>query len=362
MLSFLRIQIEVREEGRPGRTPSAFSRLLPEEDVEPPTAPMGHLPTASALAAESVPVTEEVCPLCSSCQHTIADCNVQLPAEEKRARLRTARCCYRCGLQTTSRVFADVRAASSVVSATDDISLSSVNCHAGSPNPCKRNDSEPRRASHRRARHEHAVSDIGSKRPERNQRRSSPNRTSLDRVRPREVIRSRRVALTLRGQRRDIVVTVEALEVPEVCAVTSPPLSTDILQLLCDKNYDAADNFHPDTWNPQEVSVLLGSDVYWKGTTERERSSASTSALFLHCSTKSVPDCDLSAMWRLDVIGIKAPAQEKSKVPPELEAFEEGIVKLDGRYQVPADVKGSRNTCRQRHSMVAERRLQAPIK
>ncbi|XP_037501420.1 uncharacterized protein LOC119375312 [Rhipicephalus sanguineus] len=31
MLSFLRIQIEVREEGRPGRTPSAFSRLLPEE-------------------------------------------------------------------------------------------------------------------------------------------------------------------------------------------------------------------------------------------------------------------------------------------------------------------------------------------
>ncbi|KAH7935198.1 hypothetical protein HPB52_004786 [Rhipicephalus sanguineus] len=59
MLSFLRIQIEVREEGRPGRTPSAFSRLLPEEDVEPQSAPMGHLPTASALAAESVPVTEE---------------------------------------------------------------------------------------------------------------------------------------------------------------------------------------------------------------------------------------------------------------------------------------------------------------
>ncbi|KAH7956319.1 hypothetical protein HPB52_008140 [Rhipicephalus sanguineus] len=89
----------VREEGRPGRTPSAFSRLLPEEDVEPPSAPMGHLPTASALAAESVAVTEEVCPLCSSCQHTIADCNVQLSAEEKRAPLRTARCCYRCGLQ-----------------------------------------------------------------------------------------------------------------------------------------------------------------------------------------------------------------------------------------------------------------------
>ncbi|KAH7969807.1 hypothetical protein HPB52_021965 [Rhipicephalus sanguineus] len=99
MLSFLRIQIEVREEGRPGRTPSAFSRLLPEEDVEPPSAPMGHLSTASALAAESAAVTEEVCPLCSSCQHTIADCNVQLSAEEKRARLRTARCCYRCGLQ-----------------------------------------------------------------------------------------------------------------------------------------------------------------------------------------------------------------------------------------------------------------------
>ncbi|KAH7944196.1 hypothetical protein HPB52_016992 [Rhipicephalus sanguineus] len=81
---------------------------------------------------------------------------------------------------------------------------------------------------------------------------------------PREVMRSRRVALTLRGQRRNIAVTMEALEVPEVCAVTSPPLSTDILQLLCDKNYDAADHFHPDTWYAQEVSVLLGSDVYWK--------------------------------------------------------------------------------------------------
>ncbi|KAH7962266.1 hypothetical protein HPB52_015123 [Rhipicephalus sanguineus] len=162
MLSFLRIQIEVREEGRPGRTPSAFSRLLPEEDVEPPQHRWDIC----------LQLTEEVAPYAAvvSTPSRTATFNSQLRKNGLGCALLVAATVAAC--KTTSRVFADVRAASSVVSATDDISLSSVNCHAGSPNPCKRNDSEPRRASHRRARHEHAVSDIGSKRPERNQRRS----------------------------------------------------------------------------------------------------------------------------------------------------------------------------------------------
>ncbi|XP_037503407.1 uncharacterized protein LOC119378295 [Rhipicephalus sanguineus] len=346
MLSFLRIQIEVREEDRPGRTPSAFSRFLPDEDVEPPSAPMGHLPTASALAAESVPITEEVCRLCSSCQHTIADCNVQLSAEEKRARLRTARCCYRCGLQNHMARFC--RRARSIICSKCNRRHLTILCELFTPVAPTRaiattvNQDEPRITG--RGTNTPSVTSAPSalsginavllqtgrvwiecgsqKRLVRILLDSGSQRTfiradvskdlrcpvigteelsvvTFGHSKPREVIRSRRVALTLRGQRRDIAVTVEALEVPEVCAVTSPPLSTDILQLLCDKNYDAADNFHPDTWHPQEVSVLLGSDVYWKvatgkvdhltsnltavetkfgwtvqGTTERERSSA----------------------------------------------------------------------------------------
>ncbi|KAH7939134.1 hypothetical protein HPB52_007145 [Rhipicephalus sanguineus] len=314
MLSFLRIQIEVREEGRPGRTPSAFSRLLPEEDVEPQSAPMGHLPTASALAAESVPVTEEVCPLCSSCQHTIADCNVQLSAEEKRARLRTARCCYRCGLQNHMARFC--RRARSIICSKCNRRHLTILCELFTPaaptraNATTVSQDEPRIAG--RGTNTPSVTSAPSALSGINAVLLQTGRVWIEcgsqkqlslvtfgHSKPREVIRSRRVALTLRGQRRDIAVTVEALEVPEVCAVTSPPLSTDILQLLCDKNYDAADNFHPDTWHPQEVSVLLGSDVYWKvatgkvdhltsnltavetkfgwtvqGTTERERSSA----------------------------------------------------------------------------------------
>ncbi|XP_037503466.1 uncharacterized protein LOC119378375 [Rhipicephalus sanguineus] len=307
MLSFLRIQIEVREEGRPGRTPSAFLRLLPEEGVESPSAPMGHLPTASALATESV----EVCALCSSCQHTIADCNVQLSAEEKRARLRTARCCYRCGLQNHMARFC--RRARSIICSKCNRRHLTILCELFTPaaptraNATTVNQDEPRIAG--RGTNTPSVTSAPSalsginavllqtgrvwiecgsqKRLVRILLDSGSQRTfiradvskdlrcpvigteelslvTFGHSKPRDVMRSRRVALTLRGQRRDIAVTAEALEVPEVCAVTSPPLSTDILQLLCDKNYDAADNFHPDTWHPQEVSVLLGSDVYWK--------------------------------------------------------------------------------------------------
>ncbi|KAH7957284.1 hypothetical protein HPB52_017107 [Rhipicephalus sanguineus] len=151
--------------------------------------------------------------------------------KEKRARLRTARCCYRCGLQNHMARFC--RRARSIICSKCNRRHLTILCELFTP-------AAPTRA----------------------------NATTVNQDEPRIAGRGtntpRQVALTLRGQRRDIAVTAEALEVPEVCAVTSPPLSTDILQLLCDKNYDAADNFHPDTWHPQEVSVLLGSDVYWK--------------------------------------------------------------------------------------------------
>lgn len=155
-------------------------------------------------------------------------------------------------------------------------------------------------------------------------------------------------------------ITIEAFEVPKVCAVTSPLLSTDVSLLLCDKNYDAATQLHPDPWQPEEVSVLLGSDVFWKvatgrvhdlfgdltviktkfgcsvqGTMERERSSAYTSALFLFRSTKFVPNGDLSAIWHLGVKEIKAPAEKNRMAPPELEASKQGIIKFDGCYKVP---------------------------
>ncbi|KAH7961374.1 hypothetical protein HPB52_008579 [Rhipicephalus sanguineus] len=240
MLSFLRIQIEVREEGRPGRTPSAFSRFLPEEDVEPPSAPMGHLPTESALAAESVPITEEVCRLCSSFQHTIADCNVQLSAEEKRARLRTARCCYRCGWQNHIARFC--RRARSIICSKCNRQHLTILCELFT-------SAAPTHA----------------------------NATTVNQDEPR--------------------IAGRGTNTPSV--TSAPSALIGINALLCDKNYDAADNFHPDTWHTQEVSVLLGSDVYWKvatgkvdhltsnltavetkfgwtvqGTTERERSSS----------------------------------------------------------------------------------------
>ncbi|KAH7936459.1 hypothetical protein HPB52_023669 [Rhipicephalus sanguineus] len=143
----------------------------PEEraHVEPPSAPTGHLPTASALAAESVPITAAYAAVVSIPSRT-ATFNSQLRKNGLGCAPLVA-ATVAAG-KTTSRVFADVRAASSVVSATDDISLSSVNCSRRQPQLVQT-----------QRQHEHAVSDIGPKRPERNERRSSPNRTSLDRVR-----------------------------------------------------------------------------------------------------------------------------------------------------------------------------------
>ncbi|KAH7942764.1 hypothetical protein HPB52_000956 [Rhipicephalus sanguineus] len=383
MLSFLRIQIEVREQGRPGQTPSAFSRLLPEEDVEPPSAPMRHLPTASALPPNLLQLRKRCAPYAAvvSTPTRTATFNSQLSKTGSVAH---------CSLLLPLRL------------------AKPHGAFLPTPNPCKRNDSEPRRASHRRARHEHAVSDIGPKRPERNQRRSSPSRTSLDRVRvpkrlvrilvdsgsrrtfirahvskdlrcpvietkelslvmfshskPREVMRSRRVALAIRGQGRDTEVTVEDLEVPEVCAVTSPPISSAVLSRLCEKNYDVADNLDPDTWHPQEISVLLGSDVYWKvatgridrlssdltaletkfgwtvqGAMELAGSSTPTSILFLNCSTTSLTHFGPSTMRRLDVIRVKPSTQDNGKALSQLDILKESTVNLYGRNQVPSE-------------------------
>ncbi|KAH7967890.1 hypothetical protein HPB52_003797 [Rhipicephalus sanguineus] len=156
--------------------------------------------------------------------------------------------------------------------------------------PYKREDSGSGRATHRCTIHQNAASDIcpsalsglNARKPAHIYSRRClkgpqvpgywKRGAFLGYVRPLEasqIMRSRRVALTLRGQRRDIAVTVEALEAPEVCTVTIPPISSTVLERLCGNNYDVADDFYADAWHSQEISVLLGSDVYWKVATGR---------------------------------------------------------------------------------------------
>ncbi|KAH7947383.1 hypothetical protein HPB52_011162 [Rhipicephalus sanguineus] len=80
----------------------------------------------------------------------------------------------------------------------------------------------------------------------------------------RHQLRCQRVSVTLRGRFDDSTVTLEALQVPEVCSATSPLLDTEVLELLCARKHDAADLFDPETWHPDDISILIRSDAYWK--------------------------------------------------------------------------------------------------
>ncbi|KAH7971828.1 hypothetical protein HPB52_003218 [Rhipicephalus sanguineus] len=95
MLRFLRVQVEIREKGRPPLTASASSRFIPEEDVQPPPAPVGHLVTASAFSAESNLMARFFrrvrTLMCSKChrRHFTIPSELSQPAAPNRTKART---------------------------------------------------------------------------------------------------------------------------------------------------------------------------------------------------------------------------------------------------------------------------------
>ncbi|KAH7968857.1 hypothetical protein HPB52_011954 [Rhipicephalus sanguineus] len=87
-------ELEIREEGR-----QLSRRALQDEPrTHMPEKIYGAepIPSASALTGSTLPVTP-ACPLCQSKDHMIAFCDANLSAEEKRARLQYANCCFLCG-------------------------------------------------------------------------------------------------------------------------------------------------------------------------------------------------------------------------------------------------------------------------
>ncbi|KAH7967981.1 hypothetical protein HPB52_005049 [Rhipicephalus sanguineus] len=242
--SFLRVQVEIREEGRPGRTASASSHLIPEEDVQYPPAPVGHLPTASALAPESAAVTEEAarcCYRCGSSNHMARFC--------RRARSIMCSKCHRQHLTILCELIQSAAPTRANVTAVDQDELCIAGRSTNTPpvtsassalsgvNAVLLQTGQLWIESRSRRRLVRILLDSGSQRTFIRADLSKDLRCPVIRneelslvtfghSNPREVMRSRRVVLTLRGQRRDIAVTVEALEVPEVCTVTSPPINT----------------------------------------------------------------------------------------------------------------------------------------
>ncbi|KAH8036495.1 hypothetical protein HPB51_000719 [Rhipicephalus microplus] len=92
--TFLRIQVEIREEGQ--LQSRRASQDEPRTYISKEVDVMERILSVSALTVSTLPV-RSLCPLCQTNNHAIAVCNANLPAEEKRARLHYANCCFRCG-------------------------------------------------------------------------------------------------------------------------------------------------------------------------------------------------------------------------------------------------------------------------
>ncbi|KAL1476555.1 hypothetical protein MTO96_018394 [Rhipicephalus appendiculatus] len=146
-----------------------------------------------------------------------------------------------------------------------------------------------------------------------------------------------RVALTLRSQHSSNETTIEALAIPEISPVTSPPADGEIVTMMTRKGMLPADA-RPDatTLREDDISVLIGSDFYWDVTTGHttrltpqitaaetlfgwtiqgtlrnltQGSGMRTTSLFIAVEDASERDAALDAgitnFWRIDSLGIQ---------------------------------------------------------
>ncbi|XP_037521503.1 uncharacterized protein LOC119398758 [Rhipicephalus sanguineus] len=425
MLTFLRIQVEIREEGR-----QLSRRALQDEPrTHMPQEIYGAepIPSASALTGSALPV-RPACPLCQSKDHTIAFCNADLSAEEKRARLQYGNCCFRCG--TRNHVARLCRKSINIRCGTchrrhltilcelsrpaEDLPSSGGSPAVDEPPPQPMRNVTTAQSSHVES--TPVLLQTGRVWAESGDRRllvrilldSGSQRTyiradvakllkcsvvgneelslvTFGGSKSRRRISAERVNVRLRSQFGASAVTLEAFTIPEICCVTSPPLDPNILYLLGEREYNVADSFQPTTWQPEEISVLIGSDAYWQVTTGKiDRISSTitainttfgwmvqgpmtsdfrspTSALFVALEKSDSENIDVSLMWRLDAIEIDEAYSRNLESDPHMSEFKQGISKQDGRYQVPLMVKPPWLPSGSNNRRLAERRLRMQI-
>ncbi|KAH9379902.1 hypothetical protein HPB48_001002 [Haemaphysalis longicornis] len=309
-MEFLRIQIEIREEGRQEQPPSnAATRSVQNADLISPGQPEAPVPSASALAAKSESIIIPACPLCDSHDLNGADCLVDMSANEKRTRLRNAHCGFLCGRR--NHVARQCRSSCNLTCSSCNRRHLTVLCDlfnpTGSSTPrstrqVQAGESAPAVMSASSG-HSGTTSvllqtaralaegvgrrlvvrvllDTGNQRTfirqdtARAMKRTAVGTDDLSLVtsgtaKSPKVLGCRRVQVTLRGQALGRPVVLEAFEVPKICSLASPQLDTTTVKALIEKRYDIADAFHPSTWTAKEISVLVGSDAYWKVATRQ---------------------------------------------------------------------------------------------
>ncbi|KAH9368447.1 hypothetical protein HPB48_012623 [Haemaphysalis longicornis] len=174
-----------------------------------------------------------------------------------------------------------------------------------------------------------------------------------------------RVFLTLKGQHDGQNIIVEALEVPSICTITSPPVSKEIVRAMADQGQVAADARLAPTFRDNQVSVLIASDAYWKVATvnvsrisptlmavetvlgwtiqgtqldSSRLSTTHSSALFLSLGESSTEDTtvdnDRSSMCRLEVSETRGTTENSTFNDPAIQPFELQDRKENHRDQV----------------------------
>ncbi|XP_077528171.1 uncharacterized protein LOC144139787 [Haemaphysalis longicornis] len=202
-----------------------------------------------------------------------------------------------------------------------------------------------------------------------------------------------RVSLTLKSQHDGQRITIEALEVPNICNVTSPPVSEEILTSMAAKCQVAADARLSATFQEHQISVLIGSDAYWKVATGRisrispsltavetvlgwtmqgaqlegpSPSTAHSSALFLSLGEAppedAAADVELSSMWRLEAIGIQGSSENSGFNDPAILQFQQGVRKASDRYEVPLLIREPGLDVSDNNYRLAEQRLCMQLK
>ncbi|XP_049272070.1 uncharacterized protein LOC125758673 [Rhipicephalus sanguineus] len=441
ILKFLQVEVESREESLASREKATSGRPSPHlttADTSPPPL----LPSALALTARSSSPgatsrpAQTICPLCGISGHLTRNCRAALSAEEKHQRLSSNSCCFRCGkkghiarsCRTAAWLMCD-RCSGRHISAVCDIWG-----RRGSDSP-QPTGAETREAATQREKHVTTA-------PASSTRSSSvllqtatvwasgtrgcvPVRLLLDTGSQRTFIRKdlsqqlclpstgyeemdvytfggskhprhyqcRRVNVTLCARIEPIVVDVEALEMPEVCTVKGPALEPNVINMMRDRNLTLADEVQGHQPQDSTISVLIGSDHYWRVVIGRVECltdnlcavetifgwviqgmcanvyhpstprNISATALFLACSDDwrtEVRPGDVSEMWRLDAIGITDGQEDDVSQHPALVHFRSAIHKSAGRYVVPLMIKTPGLTSCTNRS-VAETRLKRKL-
>ncbi|XP_064470095.1 uncharacterized protein LOC135384823 [Ornithodoros turicata] len=192
-----------------------------------------------------------------------------------------------------------------------------------------------------------------------------------------------KVSLSLSGlhESQDL----DALTVPDICSSLNPAVGGTVAALLQDHGLEPAPTSCPSD-SVDNVDILVGADYYWRfvsgkivrlsedltavdtlfGWTVQGPANISSlvwvsSVVSLLCCAETGAVLDPTEMWRLDALGITAPASKDTGEADRI-LFEEDIKFQENRYQVPLMIKEPGLPLEANNKITAERRLNAQLR